>query len=71
MTEEICIGIVAFVSWVLFVTEEIGHIIEEPFGTGRVEVCVRVCVCGWVCGWVGVGVYILCVCVRACLCACA
>jgi len=30
-------GIVAFVSWVLFVTEEIGHVIEEPFGNGMVE----------------------------------
>ena len=26
--------ICAFVSWVLFVTEEIGHVIEEPFGNG-------------------------------------
>jgi len=24
-------------SWVLFVTEEIGHVIEEPFGNGMVE----------------------------------
>jgi hypothetical protein len=30
-------GIVAFVSWVLFVTEEIGHVIEEPFGVGIAE----------------------------------
>mmetsp|Transcript_40403 Transcript_40403/g.127182 ORF Transcript_40403/g.127182 Transcript_40403/m.127182 type:complete len:654 (-) Transcript_40403:18-1979(-) len=26
--------ITAFVSWVLFVTDEIGHVIEEPFGNG-------------------------------------
>jgi hypothetical protein len=27
------VGIVAAVSWVLFSTDEIGHLIEEPFGT--------------------------------------
>jgi len=26
--------ICAFIAWVLFVTEEIGHVIEEPFGSG-------------------------------------
>lgn len=28
---------VAIISWVLFVTEEIGHVIEEPFGRGLTE----------------------------------
>lgn len=28
--------IVAFVAWILFVTEEIGHTIEDPFGKGLV-----------------------------------
>ena len=28
---------VAVISWVLFATEEIGHIIEEPFGRGLTE----------------------------------
>ena len=27
----------AIISWVLFATEEIGHIIEEPFGRGLTE----------------------------------